>query len=216
MSSFRNKNNKSKRLPPKQTRVSLRTQLEMLTEQKRLVNDCLHFTANPLSGTYYSDTGIYVGGWTCSNLIAQGVTSNQRIGYQVKLKSIKYTFNIYAPISTPDTCRIMIILDKQSKTQLPLKTDIFNNPANGLSTISPASRKSYSFLHDSFIDVGGYQQLRTIKFTIKLNLNSTYFSAGNTLSDLQTGTIYVFAISVNGTGSTEILNFQSVTTYIDI
>lgn len=196
--------------------MNLKQRIQNLSERKLLTESSHHFPLTSIASMTYSDNGIFTDGWTCTNRIAQGTQNNQRIGNTASMKKIDYTFNVYAPASNPDTARILVIKDTAPKGIVPLLSDMFDDPNNNLTCIAPNSMKQYKVLAEHFLDVGGLYLTRTIKFSVPLKCETTYFSNGANLGSIENNAIYIIIVSVNGQTSTECLNFWSSIKYFDI
>jgi len=196
-------------------RKSLKLTVESFSESKYLTDSCHHFPLTSMATMSYSDTGIFIGGWTATNKISQGVGNNQRIGNRCRVKFLHYKFNLFSQTGQPDTARIMVIKDTAPKGVVPVLGDIFDNPNNNLSVISPNSMGQYCFLYDKLIDLPSVDQIKSVDIKIPYNVETKYFSNGQTLADIENNAIYVMVISVNGLTSTEVLQFFSVIRYKD-
>jgi len=217
MSSFKNKNN-NKQKKRKQTfsKLNLKQRLQSLSERKLLTESSHHFPLTALAAMTYSDTGIFTDGWTCTNRIITGTQNNQRIGNSITLKRIDYTFNVYAPSNNPDTVRILVIKDQAPKGSVPLLGNMFDDPNNNLSVIAPNSMKQYKIIAEHFLDVGGVYLVRTVKFSVLLKCETTYFGSNADLASIENNAIYILVFSVNGLNSTECLNFWSTMKFYDL
>jgi len=177
---------------------------------------CHHFMLNSVANLVYSDSGIYIGGWTCTNRIVQGTDNNERIGNSIHVTKVDYVFNVSAPVNNPDTIRIFVIKDIAPKGMWPALADMFDDPTHNLTQISPNCRHQYKIIHDALIDVGAYLPVRTHKFTLKLGMDTRYVGVGPNLVAVENGALYVLVISVNGINTSEVLQFWSTIYYKDI
>jgi len=211
--STRTRNRKSKRLPVKR---SLKSRLESVSENKFITDSCHHFPLGSLASLAYSDTGIFIGGWTCTNKVVQGLQNNQRIGNRMNVKFLEYKFNFFAPSGNPDTVRVLVIKDTAPKGIVPLLGDMFDNQNNNFSPISPNSMGQYVILSEHYIDIGGYLPVRTLHIKLPYNIETKYYGNGPNLGDIENNAIYIIVVSVNGATTTEVLQFFSVMRYKDI
>jgi len=201
------------RRPKKQ---SISKQIMNLSETKMKTEHCHHFMLNSVSNLVYSDSGIYIGGWTCTNKIVQGTANNERIGNSIHVSKIDYIFNVTAPVNSPDTVRILVIKDIAPKGMWPALADMFDDLTHNLTQIAPNCRHQYKIIHDAYIDVGAYLPVRTHKFTLKLGTDTRYVGVGPNLVDLENGAIYILVVSVNGINTSEVLQFWSTIYYKDL
>jgi len=208
-----NRSKQSNKRPKKQT---LSKQIMNLSETKIKTEHCHHFMLNSVNNLVYSDSGIYIGGWTCTNKIVQGVANNERIGNSIHIFKVEYIFNVSAPVNSPDTVRIMVIKDVAPKGMWPALADMFDDPTHNLTQIAPNCRHQYKIIHDFLIDVGSYLPVRSHKCTIKLGMDTRYVGVGPNLVDLENGALYVLAVSINGINTSEVLQFWSTLFYKDI
>jgi hypothetical protein len=195
---------------------NLKLAIEKLSESKYLTDSCHHFPLSALASIAYSDTGIFIGGWTATNKVPQGIQNNQRIGNRMTVKHLDYKFNLFAPTNSPDTVRIIVIKDTAPKGIVPLLTDMFDNPNNNLSPISPNSMGQYQIIRDHYVDIGGYLPVRSIRIQIPYKIETKYYGNGPNLGDIENNALYIIVLSVNGFSSTEVLQFYSVIRYKDI
>jgi len=211
-------NRYSNRKMRKQTssKQSIKQALKNFSELKILTESSHHFSLQSLATMSYSDSGIFTDGWTCTNRMLQGTANNQHIGNSISLKLIHYTLNVFAPVNSPDTARVLVILDHGPKGSPPLLTNLFDDPNQGLSCLAPNSMQQYSILADHYIDVGGYLPVRTLSFTVRLKSSVKYFGSNNDLASIENNAVYIMVISVNGQNSTEVLNFWSSLHYYDL
>lgn len=216
MSSFRNKNNNSRKTRKPRPSRNLKSQLLNISERKLLTESSHHFPLVQLAAMTYSDSGIFTDGWTCTNRIAQGTSNNQRIGNTVNVTRIDYTFNVFAPSGSPDTARILVIRDRAPKGTVPLLGNMLDDPNNNLSCIAPNSRKQYKIVAEHLLDVGGIYLTRSIKFSVLVKGETTYFGQLDNLASIQNNAYYIIIISVNGTGATECLQFWSSCHFSDL
>jgi hypothetical protein len=219
MRSFRNnKSQRKTRNRSKQTRsrrLNVKNLIMNLSETKILTESSHHFPLNELNATTYSDTGIFVGGWTCTNRVAQGTANNQHIGNALTTVLIDYKFNLFANVNNPDTVRIMCILDLAPVGSVPVFNNMFDDPNNNLTSIAPQSTRQFKMLHDRLIDVGGNTQTVSHSFKVRKSVKTRFFNSTPTLQAIENNAIYIIVISVNG-APTECLNFWSSFVYKDI
>jgi len=97
----------------------------------------------------------------------------------------------------------------------PTLPNMFDDPANNLSCVSPNAMKTYRIIADEYVDVGGVYQTKQHNFHIPLHCNTTYFTSGPGLADVENYAIYVMAISVNGTNNSQVLQFWSTLHFVD-
>jgi hypothetical protein len=190
--------------------------LKSRTEVKALTYTYHHWNVAPITSVAYNDGGLYLDGWTCINLIAQGNTANTRNGSQIELVDVKVTFSLYAPSAAPDSVRILLIKDLAPKNVAPPLNEIFDNTANPLTAISPDCTQQYKLLSDSIIDLGGSNPTRTFTRWLKLNARSYYFGSTSTLASVENGAIYIFIWSINAVATTEVLQYASLIRFRDI
>jgi len=195
---------------------SFKQQLLSCSEMKTLTESSHHFPLTNLSALVYAEPLLATGGWTATNLIAQGTTNNTRIGMSVTLSTLDLFFNLYAPVANPDTVRIMVIYDISPQGLSPSLNDIFDNPANNLSVIAPASTRQFRLLVDRYVNVGGYNPCKQCNIDLKVKYEPRYFSGGSSIADIENGALYVLIVSVNGQASTECLQYFQRITYHDI
>jgi len=217
MRSSRNKNNNNRKIRKQRSyRPNFKLQIQQLSERKILTESSHHFPLTNIASMTYSDTGIFTDGWTCTNRIPQGTANNQRIGSSATMKSVDYTFNVYAPPNNPDTARILVIIDHGPKGTVPLLSNMFDDPNNNLTCIAPTATGQYKILAEHFLDVGGVYLTRTVKFHVPLKCESKYFGLNADLASIQNNSIYIIIVTVNGQNTTECLNFWSSLKYYDI
>jgi len=206
---LRNKQRNSKK-------ISLRQEIMNLSEVKIRTDNSHHFPLNSVTNLTYSDSGIYVGGWTCYNRVPQGLGNNDRIGNTITNIKAKFAFTLYAPSGSPDSVRILVVKDLAPKGTWPALVDMFDNPGNNLTVISPNCRTQYQIIHESNVDIGGYLPVQHCNFTVNSKINTKFVGGGGNLLDIENGALYIIVFSVNSLTSTEVLGYYCSTFYHDL
>jgi hypothetical protein len=184
-------------------------------ELKALTSTYNHFILPELANVTYTDGNLSTG-WTCLSLIPQGSSANSRNGSQVIITSINVKMILFAPTGNPDTVRIMLIRDLGLHGVAPPLNEIFDNTANNLTCIGPDCRRQYRLLKDIMVDIGGQNELKTININYNARVRTYYFGQTATLASMENNAIYIFAITVNGNTTSQVLKYAQVVNFIDI
>lgn len=199
------KNSRTKIRNKRVTKRNVTRVLRQISEKKMLTGSCHHFPLNGISSLVYNDSSLAAGGWTAMNLIAQGTANNQRIGFEVSPLDIDLAITVYSADNTPDTVRVMVILDKATNGLAPLLGEIFDNTGNNLSVLAPAGMRTYKMLLDEYINIGDGMQVKTKHWQIKTGFRTRWTGANSILAHMELGAYYIMVVSCTGTNSSECL-----------
>lgn len=155
------------------------------------------------------------------NGIAAGTDFYQRIGRKVKLRSLLFRGDIYASDNATTgalSYRVALVYDSQTNGAAVSYSDIFQSVqfngttgARAYSGVNLNNRDRFKVLKDWTFTLaavsltvagnGGYHNKRSLKAYIPLNHDQIFSGTGGTLSDIQTGALFLIAIcDANSTG----------------
>lgn len=154
------------------------------------------------------------------NPLGQGTGQQNRIGTKVRSEYISLKGNLVVGPSGQANVHIMVVLDRQPNGALPTFNQVFNSYATGQymrnigdnpSRFVTLAAKSYS------LSLGGQDQANVNIYIpgnkLKGKDRYTYYNASNTnsIADISTNSIIVFALSDQGAGNAP--TFEQFTRY---
>lgn len=144
--------------------------------------------------------------------VAQGSDNTDRIGRKITIKSIQYDVVVSAATTelatypnASNVAKMLVVYDKQPNGALGAWSDVINSTN---SIVTPFCFKNYDNI-DRFdilaieefeISEGGPNNCRRSRF-IPLSLETRFDGTGATISDIQTGSIFVAYADQNGLGA---------------
>lgn len=143
------------------------------------------------------------------NGVARGAAATERVGRQIKMKSIYLRYVCYpAPTSAgASPVRVMIVYDKQTNTVAPTALEILTVD-NVYSPNQLANSRRFVTLMDRVLAISTLgEAVGTIEFYKKMNLDTQFNAVGNTgtVTDIQSGSIYMFVWGTAGIQTASLL-----------
>lgn len=146
------------------------------------------------------------------NGVAQGTDFTNRIGRKVIVKSIHFKAWVSPATSTDspgDICRLMLVWDKQANSAAPAVTDILTT-ADPFSGVNLNNRDRFKVMYDRRVSMnpavyaanvitGGNPITVYREKFIKCNQEVIFSGTGATVASIQTGSLYLLFIDLNGT-----------------
>lgn len=129
---------------------------------------------------------------------APGTEAYQRLGREIVLRSIDLKVNVtsQATSDVPQTCRVMITIDRDARGAVPNFSDIIESGVL-MGNYELNNRKRFLTIFDDYLDLPPYSQggFKTILFKKPLFLQ-TIFNAGDagTIADVQENSIVLSMI----------------------
>lgn len=153
------------------------------------------------------------------NILPQGIAANERIGRKVTITKLKIKYRIHMPLTesvstltSGDTVRVMIFIDKQANGAAALGTDILSDDTDYHSyrLLSNAGRFTVLWDRTDHLDFANFvydsnvpQVMQTggayyIKFSKNLNLPIEFNGATGAITEIRSNNIGMLLMSSNG------------------
>lgn len=176
-----------------------------------------HFT-NAIGSERFSTTPVFTD--LCYG-ITNGESDGKRIGNKIVIRQVMIRGHCTASTSTVlQTCRLVLIYDKQPNGALPAFTDIYNNAeCNTLPRVDISER--FTFLKEWYFPISGYQtgtltaagvsSTYLIDETIDCYCPIMYGASTGAASDLKEGNLFLVQIGEYASSATNpiaVLNLQ--------
>lgn len=152
------------------------------------------------------------------NLLARGASPGQRVGNQINMVCLDVQ-GVSDTITTYDSVRIAVVLDRAPNGSLAAITDIFND-AGAFSPPNPNNVERFTILYEAFgsSSVPSTAGAVNFSFSLPLGINTLYRSTNlGTIADLSTNALlFCIGSTQNSSGATAANNmFGFATLYYE-
>ncbi len=146
--------------------------------------------------------------------IVQGDTTNTRDGAQCKMLGIQFNYQIVVNATVPrTTCRIMLVLDKQTNQAIYLNSDLLEDVTGGDNIVTPINldnKHRFTILYDRTHMLSLDNPTVVVKKYIKKDILFRYDASTAAIADLTQNSLSLVQFSNESSNTPSLTSFMRV------